>query len=150
MLARLKGFAADRETQQVSSMIKDKIRFWKREKDRTNCLKNLATWNKRLFRLTEQARREPVAKKINISNRHVPSSHLRALSQKLYSALAKRWRCSCREPHEARICLKARGASDKMQAATEVDSVDFDFLFSTAKNAGHDWQEGRVLVRADG
>ena len=150
MFARLKGFAADREGRRVSSTIKERIRFWKKEKDRTVCLKNLATWNKRLFRLTEQARREPAAKKTTASNHHVPSSHLRTLSQKLYKALAKRWRCSCHEPHEAKICLKARGTSDKKQAVTEPDSVDFDFLFSIAKKNGHGWQEGRVLIRSDG
>jgi hypothetical protein len=150
MFAKLKGFAADREGQRVFSTIKERIRFWKKEKDRTVCLKNLATWNKRLFRLTEQTRREPVAKKTTTNNHHVPSSHLRTLSQKLYKALANRWRCSCQEPHEAKICLKARGASDKKQAVTELESVDFDFLFSIAKKTGHSWQEGKVLVRSDG
>lgn len=147
MFRKLTGFAADREKGETTSTFKERIRFWKKEKDRTICLKNLSTWNKRLFRLTEQAQREPVTKKLPSRAKDVPSSHLRSLSKKLYRALAKCWSCNCSTQHVAQFCLKARGDSAKPM----VTEIDFDFLFSVQEDLklGR-WQEGTVIVRSDG
>ncbi|ESZ91986.1 hypothetical protein SBOR_7643 [Sclerotinia borealis F-4128] len=147
MFGKLKGFAADREKGDTTSTFKERIRFWKKEKERTICLKNLATWNKRLFRLTEQAQKEPATQKLTSGAKDVPSSQLRSLSQKLYKALAKCWSCNCSPQHEAKFCLKARGNPVKLT----VTEIDFDFLFSVQEDLklGR-WQEGTVVVRSNG
>ncbi|TGO24877.1 hypothetical protein BPAE_0093g00400 [Botrytis paeoniae] len=147
MFSKLTEFAADRERGETTSTFKERTRFWKKEKDRETCLKNLSTWNKRLFRLTEQAQKEPATKKLSSGAKDVSLSHLRTLSQKLYKALAKCWGCNCPTQHEAQFCLKARGNSVK-PAITE---IDFDFLFSVQEDMqlGR-WQEGTVVVRSNG
>ncbi|KAH8802414.1 hypothetical protein F5884DRAFT_823660 [Xylogone sp. PMI_703] len=149
MFTKLKLFALDREIQQTHSSITERIRFWKKEKERAICLKNLETWNKRLFRLTEQARKEPLTKNSSTDSR-VPSSHLRTLSQKLYKALAKRWRCACENGHRAKVCLKAQGASSIKHETAKIDPVGFDFLFSISgpQKGEYYWQEGKVLIRS--
>ncbi|QSZ30702.1 hypothetical protein DSL72_000260 [Monilinia vaccinii-corymbosi] len=147
MFRKLKSFAADREKGESMSTFKERIRFWKKEKERTICLKNLATWNKRLFKLAEQAQKEPPTNRSSLGAKHVPSSQLRSLSHKLYRALAKCWGCNCATRHQAKFCLKARGDS----ARSTVTEIDFDFLFSVQEDLklGR-WQEGRVVVRSNG
>ncbi|KAG4034206.1 hypothetical protein MFRU_003g01790 [Monilinia fructicola] len=147
MFSKLKVFAAESGKGETTSTFKERIRFWKKEKERSICLKNLATWNKRLFRLTEQAQREPPIKSLSPRAKDIPSSQLRSLSQKLYRAFAKSWGCNCATQHEAKFCLKARGNSVK-PAVTE---IDFDFLFSVQddQKLGR-WQEGTVFVKSNG
>lgn len=147
MFSKLTKFATEKEKGETASTFKERIRFWKKEKERNICLKNLSTWNKRLFRLTEQAQKEPVTKKLPLGAKDVPSSHLRLLSQKLYRALAKCWRCNCSTQHEAKFCLKTRGYSMK----PTVTELDFDFLFSVQEDIklGR-WQEGTVVVKSSG
>ncbi|KAI9737417.1 MAG: hypothetical protein M1834_009571 [Cirrosporium novae-zelandiae] len=148
MFNKLKGFAADRASAQTSSTFKERLRFWKKEKERTTCLKYLATWNTRLLRLTEQAQQEPVTKITPSTGKCIPSSHLRVLSQKLYRALAKCWGCNCQERHEAKFCLKSHGGSI---SKPDIAEVDFDFLFSVMgdQKSGRGWQEGTVSIRPD-
>ncbi|KAF7874883.1 hypothetical protein EAF04_002057 [Stromatinia cepivora] len=147
MFSKLTRFATEKEKGETTSTFKERIRFWKKEKERDICLKNLSTWNKRLFRLTEQGQKEPATKKLPLGAKDVPSSHLRLLSQKLYRALSKCWSCSCSTQHEAKLCLKARGDSVK----PTVTELDFDFLFSVQEDIklGR-WQEGTVVVRSNG
>ena len=64
MYRKLKGFEQERRTQTTSSTIVERFRFWRKEKDRKVCLKALRTWNKNLLCLTDEARREPVSKRL--------------------------------------------------------------------------------------
>ncbi|RAL67649.1 hypothetical protein DID88_008398 [Monilinia fructigena] len=147
MFSKLKTFAVESEKGETTSTFMERIRFWKKEKERTICLKNLATWNKRLFKLTEQAQKEPTGKRLSPRAKDIPSSQLRSLSQKLYRAFAKSWGCNCATQHEAKFCLKARGNSVK----ATVTEIDFDFFFSVQddRKLGR-WQEGTVFVKPNG
>lgn len=149
MYHKLKRFEADRKVNQTSHNVKNRLRFWTKEKDRNTCLKALKTWNKRLLCLADEARKEPAVTKKSVMKVRGPSHHLRPLSQAVYNALAMSWKCSCDIPHEARFCLMPRdistGDPDKVE-------VDFDFLFSatTDRQKSSNWQEGTVLVRPKG
>lgn len=149
MYNKLKAFEAERRDHQTSSTFKERLRFWKKEKDRSTCLKALKTWNKRLLCLTEEARKEPVIQKVPVANRKGPSQNLRAISRTLYRALAKYWRCGCDVPHEARFCLKPKDISTKDPDKIE---VDYDFLFSATadRQSAWTWLEGTVIVRSKG
>ena len=149
MYHKLKRFEAERKAYQTSRSVKERLRFWKKEKDRSICLKALRTWNKRLLCLVEDARKEPaVTKKPMIKDKR-PYHHLRPLSRALYNALAKSWKCSCEIPHEARFCLILR--DDPNMDPDKVEG-DFDFLFSatTNRHTSSNWQEGTILVRPKG
>ena len=147
MYDKLKDFSANRASAQTSSTFKERFRFWKREKDRSTCLKNLRTWNKRLGRLTDDACREPTVKKALPTGQNFSSSQFRRFSERLYTALSKSWSCNCGERHEAKFCLKSHGSLSKK---TDESEIDFDFLFSASANQSsqRSWQESIVLFRS--
>ncbi|KAF2182860.1 hypothetical protein K469DRAFT_585514 [Zopfia rhizophila CBS 207.26] len=147
MVNKLKSFAFDMEAGQTSATFIERLRFWKKDKDRKICLKNLGTWNKRLFRLIEEARREPTPKNTATTSPGIPSSNVRMLSQKLYRALAKCWRsCNCNGRHEARFCLKFRGGTNAKSDTVEVD-LDFVVLVRADQASPPGWREGTVAIR---
>lgn len=148
MYNKLKDFGTDRRNNQTSSSLQERLRFWRKEKDRNKCLRAFRIWNKRLYRLIEEAHKEPLAKNASASTKNAPSFNLRVVSQTVFSALSKCWSCSCDVPHEAKICLK----SDEYRSR-DPDGADtkFDFLFSAAAETGRwTWQEGLVLVQSRG
>ena len=147
MYNKLKDFGTDRRNNQTTSSFQERLRFWRKEKDRDKCLKALGTWNKRLGRLIEEAQKEPSANRVAASPKKVPSYSLRISSQTVFSALSKCWSCDCHLPHEAKVCLKSDG-----HASSDPDEADikFDFLFSAAaETVRWTWQEGVVLVRSN-
>ena len=113
MYNKLKDFGMDRQNNQTSSSLPERLRFWRKEKDREKCLRAFRVWNKRLCRLIEEAQKEPLAKKVSASTKKVPSFNLRVVSQTMFSALSKCWTCECDVPHEAKICLKSDEYHDR-------------------------------------
>lgn len=156
MYNKLKQFASDRDSRQTSSTIYERFIFWKKENHRDKCLEQLRTWNKRLGRLIENARKEPLttstvaaqsgtSKRSMGSHRRVPSIQRRKLSQQLYHALSSCWNC-CAIRHEARFCLKVQ---DDQSTADDV-AAEFDFLVSQEKGKKNQctWQEGHIMMRS--
>ena len=145
MYQKLKAFEEDRQRQTTSSTAIERLRFWKKEKDRKTCLKALRTWNDNLLCLTGNIRHEPVIKKSPSQKRSGPSPQLREASRILYKTLARYWRCTCPTPHQARFCLRPRESTSHAQIP-----ADFDFLFSAypvADQTQTSWMEGTVLLR---
>lgn len=149
MYHKLKRFEAERKGNQTSRSVKERLRFWKKEKDRCTCLKALKTWNKRLLCLAEEARKEPILTKKSSIMARGQFHHLRPLSRAVYNALAKSWKCNCDIPHEVRFCLMLRDTPTKDPDKVEVD-FDFLFLATTDIQKSSNWQEGTVLVRPKG
>lgn len=149
MYWKLKEFGANRTSAQTLSTFKERFKFWKREKDRTVCIRNLRTWNKRLLHLTDDARRQPTGRSTLHTDRKAPSSQLRVLYEQLYTALSKCWSCSCSRRHEAKFCLEAHGSPTQNP---DQANADFGFLFSAGadQTSLSSWQEGTVLIRANG
>lgn len=149
MYQKLKEFGASRASGQTSSSFRERFKFWKREKDRNVCIRNLRTWNKRLLRLTDDARRQPAGRNTLRAHRKAPSSQLRVLCQRVYSALYKCWSCSCSKRHEAKFCLRTHEGPSQNTAQAD---IDFEFLFSASagQTSVSSWQEGTVLVRTSG
>ncbi len=150
MVVKLKSFSSDVKAGKTSSTLSGRLRFWKKDEERSFCLANLSTWNQRLGCLTTApagAWRAPISKEATASGLRIASSGARMLSQKLYRALAKCWRsCNCNYPHEAIFCLKPCGDTDM---TSDIPDIDLDFVISVqANDAGPlGWQEGKVLIR---
>ncbi|RYP73217.1 hypothetical protein DL769_004276 [Monosporascus sp. CRB-8-3] len=123
MVNKLKSFALDMEAGQTSATFTERLRFWKKDKERKVCLKNLGTWNKRLFRLLEEVRREPTPKNTATTSPQIPSSN-----------------------HEAKFCLKTRGEINAKSDTVEVN-LDFVILVRADQASSPGWQEGTVAIR---
>ncbi|KAH7136154.1 hypothetical protein B0J11DRAFT_520039 [Dendryphion nanum] len=155
MYSKLKQFASDRESQQTTSRFRERLAFWKKEKHREKCLKELQLWNKRLGRLIQKAPSGVLATttttqsnattQVGLKLRGIPSIRLRQLSQLLYRTLSLYWDC-CTVRHEAKVCLKLHD-----EGSTNYDeSAEFSFLVSydLKKQNQCTWQEGYVIVRS--
>lgn len=146
MYNKLKDFRTEYKKSQSSSSLQERIRFWRKKKDRDKCLEAFHKWNTRLGQLMDDAHKEPIASNTPASTKKAPSYSLRGVSQTVFSALSKCWSCECDIPHEAKVCLKANG--DYSGDFHEAD-IRFDFLFSATIETGRwTWQEGLVLVRS--
>jgi hypothetical protein len=126
----------------------DRIKFWKRDKDRETCLKNLKSWNERIGRVTKYAVRKNERKQVTSAPaQKIPSVQLRTLSQKLFTALNSYWKCNCTRRHEARFCLAGCGNSKKDPRES---GVSFDFLLTGSndpQSVSH-WHEGTVMIKS--
>ncbi|KAL8904553.1 MAG: hypothetical protein Q9171_007011 [Xanthocarpia ochracea] len=145
MYWKLKTFVEERRNQKTSSTITERFRFREKEKDRKTCLKALRTWNKNLMCLTEVARREPITRKAPSQSRPGPHPKLREVSEVLYKALARCWRCTCTAPHQAHLCLIPG------ESALHIHPP-YEFLFSTpalAEQTHPSWLQGTVLFRPE-
>jgi hypothetical protein len=146
MYFKLKAFEQERRSKTTNSTVTQRLRFWKKEKDRKTCLKALRTWNKRLTSLTEEARKEPNTTRDYANASIAPSPKMRELSRVVYRALARHWECKCSSPHQAKLCLKPIQANVKEDTAG-----DFSFLFaqSSAEDlAGAMLFEGTFRIRS--
>ncbi|KAL8921055.1 MAG: hypothetical protein Q9208_005946 [Pyrenodesmia sp. 3 TL-2023] len=140
---KLKAFKEQRRTQSTSSSVKERFRFFKKEKDRKMCLKALRTWNQRLLCLTEVARRAPTTPPTQSQARTGPPPQLRQVSKLLYKALARYWRCNCTTPHQAHFCLSPRESVSSTH-------LPYDFLFSrpsTTVQTPSSLMQGTVLLQ---
>lgn len=148
MLLKLNKFQADRAAGNTSSSLWERFRFFKKEKDRTTCLKNLKTWRKNLGQVAERSSRVAEKQKgvliLPVKDEvRVPSSLLRTLSNRLFSGLRKCWSCGCESPHEARFCIATcDGNGNKDPGET---GIKFDFLVSHEETK---WCEGTVHVKS--
>lgn len=142
MLKKLKNLKEDRTTNKTSSSIRERFKFLK-EKHRPTYQKNLRTWNKRLDRVIDSA--------YEASNKHKtvlldhkakePSSRLRILSKRLFSALWRRWSCDCETPHEARFCIDTCGSNGNNDLSKM--NLTFNFVISHHRSR---WYEGVVVM----
>jgi len=147
MYAKLRKFQEEQDAGAAfSSRFWERVKFWRREKDRETCLINLKTWNRRLAMVVGRACRE-VEKRTAVSDSHPgPSPMLRTLSHKLFTALSRCWACSCGTGHEARFCLD--GCQSSSNDLSQV-GIAFDFLISGSEGGMEKtWKEGTVVIKA--
>jgi len=148
MHKKLREFQEQHDAGTSSSRFWERVKFWKREKDRQTCLINLKTWNKRLGMVISGACREVEKKKaVSVSNPE-PYSMLRKLTKTLFVGLSRCWPCGCGTGHEARFslgsCLNSTSTSDLSQA-----SIAFEFLIShSSVETDRIWKEGTVVIKA--
>jgi len=131
MYDKLRKFQAEQDTGSSHSRFWERVKFWKREKDRNICLVNLKTWNKRLGMVVSEACREVEKRKAVSSSHSGPPSMLRTLSRKLFTALSGCWACSCGTGHEARFSL---GSCQSPTNDFRQVGVGFEFLISHSRN----------------
>lgn len=145
MLAKLRNLQQERTSGKTPSNLWERFKFLK-DKNRKTCLKNLSTWNKRFGSVVNTAcgaanRRRAV---LVHQSENGPSSRLRTLSRKLFSALWKRWSCECKNPHEARFCIATCGGHANWKDPGET-GITFDFLISHHQSR---WCEGTVVIES--
>lgn len=145
MYQKLRRFQAERFSGGTSTSFWERFKFLKKEKDRDACLANLRTWNTRIGIVIEHAHRKYVSRKAVSMEHKGPSSQLRTLSQRLFTALSKCWACDCTSRHEARFCLAS--CNNLKRDPTEY-GISFDFLVShTSCHTTQKWREGTVTIR---
>jgi len=146
MYEKLRKFQGEQDAGTSSSRLWERIKFWRREKDRETCLVNLKTWNKRLGMVVSGACREVEKRKTVSASNLGPSSMLRTLSHRLFTALSRCWACSCGTKHEARFSLGSCQSSCNNLAQA---GIAFDFLISHSKGETTQiWKEGTVVIQA--
>ncbi|ORY18182.1 hypothetical protein BCR34DRAFT_655920 [Clohesyomyces aquaticus] len=149
VFAKLREFAQDRDSRQTQSNFAERFRFFKKAKDRKECLCLLEKWNHRLDApsgfLTLSANIPPPWNNVVLRVRS-PTAQIRILTRDLYTVLSDCWRCACTDTHEARFCLNLHG-SEKSFSDSE---AEFEFLVSsmTPGNPKHCWKEGTVVIRS--
>lgn len=127
----------------------ERIKFWRKEKDRNTCLKALKTWNSRLEMLASESEsasacvREPTAVPVAPQK----DGWIYKLSSKLHSALARVWACNCLTPHEARVSLDNQEIP--LDKAVEEVEIRFDFIFlvHASEPQRSSLQEGEVTIK---
>jgi len=145
MHERLRKFQQDIDAGANSSRFRDRLKFWRRDRDRQTCLANLKTWNKRLGMVVSRACREAEKRKAVSASKPGPPPLLRALSHKLFTALSRCWACSCDAPHEARFSL---GSCQAVTHDLSHDGIAFDFLVSNSGlETEHAWKEGTIIIK---
>jgi len=145
MHERLRKFQQDIGAGASSGRFRDRLKFWKRDKDRQVCLANLKTWNKRLGMVVGGACREAEKRKAVSASPLGPPPLLRTLSHKLFMALSRCWACGCGAPHEARFSL---GSCQPAAHDLSRDGIAFDFLVSNSGfETDHAWKEGTIIIK---
>lgn len=153
MRYKLRRLQEARDAGGLSSNLLERLRFFKKDKDRKMCLKNLRTWNKRVYMVVESAspvaadRGEAATPTVAVPAH--PASLLRTLSQRLFDTIRKSWSCDCsREGHEARFSLAScAGTSTSPKRKTDLTEVFFDFLVSRPNCQSWGWREGTVMIK---
>ncbi|KAH6887610.1 hypothetical protein B0T10DRAFT_73730 [Thelonectria olida] len=145
MYQTLEKFQKDRLLGDALSSFSERLKFWKKEKDRNTCLQNLATWNKRVAIVIDAACKTAERRKAVSTRPKGPSSNLRTLSKRLFAALQKCWSCDCESRHEARFCLASCIHSKKDPAQS---GIHFDFLIAHPNcQTKWKWREGTVMIK---
>lgn len=148
MLAKLRNLRQERASGKTPSNLLERFKFLK-EKNRKTCLKNLNTWNKRFGSVVNTACRAADRRRAVVVHQKDkgPSSRLRTLSKRLFSALWKRWSCDCENPHEARFCIATCGGGGHANGKDpgKTTGIAFDFLMSHHQSR---WCEGTVVIES--
>lgn len=143
---KLRKFQEEETTGRTSSSFWERFKFFKRQKDRDTCLKNLNTWNKRMKLVIDAAAGSRKALSTNRNQHNAPSSQLRTLSRKLFTALSKCWSCDCTSQHDAKFCLSSCGGSRR---DPDEYGIYFDFLVGRSQcQEAPKWHEGTVTIKA--
>ncbi|KAH7142859.1 hypothetical protein B0J13DRAFT_503233 [Dactylonectria estremocensis] len=146
MYQALEKFQKDRLAGITHSSFSQRFKFWRKEKDRTTCLKNLKTWNKRVAIVVEAACKATERRKAVSAPSKGPSSRLRTLSRRLFTALSMCWSCDCESRHEARFSLANCIHPNKDSVQGE---MHFDFLIAHPQcQTKWKWRECTVLIKA--
>lgn len=144
MLEKVKNLREDIKANRTSSSLRERFKFL-REKHRGTYQKNLEKWNKRLDRVIDSASQAADNHKAIVLQHQAkaPSSRLRTLSKRLFSALWSRWSCDCETPHEGRFCIATCGRNGNTDLSKT--SINFQFLISHHQSR---WCEGRVVIES--
>ncbi|KAJ0115202.1 hypothetical protein J7T55_001612 [Diaporthe amygdali] len=144
MLEKLKNLQKDRADNKTSTSLWERFKFLKEER-RSTYLKNLKRWNERFGKVVDSACEAANERKAVVMHQKEkgPSTRLRTLSKRLFSALWRRWSCSCETPHEARFCIATCGRNSKNDLSKT--SITFDFLISHHQSK---WCEGTVVIES--
>lgn len=149
MYKLLGDFEKSRIDGSTASTFRDRFKFFRKEKSRNICLVNLRTWRERLGSIVGRALRKTEDRKKAMSatpGPKGPSPKLRALSQRLVTALWECWSCDCQDRHEARFCLASCGNADKDPGDS---GIHFDFLVDYPHGqAERRWREATVVIKA--
>jgi hypothetical protein len=145
MYKKLKDFASERKTGKTSSTVFERFRFFKEEKNRIACVKNLKTWNKRLAILIKPEPKQHPRNSTDGKELVPPFSEIRNLFGALLSTFGEHWDCNCSSRHEVLVCLKAWPSSVRHSKPKE---LDFELLFPEISNSRGQsrWLESTVLV----
>ena len=147
MYQKLKSFSKNREVGTSKSSILDRFRFFKNEKNRTICIKNLQTWNDRLtFLCRDSNQRQPSGWTSELESGHkLPA--VGGLFNSLFSTIKNHWNCTCNLRHEAMLCLKIPHIASLRRNLMELE-FELLLLSKPGKDSGLAcWLEGRVLVQ---
>ncbi|KAF2436658.1 hypothetical protein EJ08DRAFT_674523 [Tothia fuscella] len=145
MYTKLKDFVSDRKSGKTSSTFFERFRFFKEEKNRNACVKNLKTWNKRLSVLMKSQSKQR-SQALAIESKPGPSfSEIRKLFNSLLTTIGEHWDCNCPSRHEAMVCLKAWPSAIRNGQPKE---LEFELLFPGKPISGSErrWLESTVLV----
>ncbi|KAH7141957.1 hypothetical protein EDB81DRAFT_899415 [Dactylonectria macrodidyma] len=146
MRQALEKLQTDRLAGSTQSSFLERFKFWKKEKHRPTCLKNLETWNRRVAIVVEAACKATEGSKAVSTQSNGPSSRLRTLSRRLFAALSKCWPCDCESRHEARFCLANCIHSNKDSGQ---GGIHFDFLIAHPQcQTKWKWRECTVMIKA--
>ncbi len=145
MYSKLRRFQEQKDAGSSSSRFWERVKFWKREKDRQTCLTNLRTWHRRLDMVVSGACREAEKRNAVSANHAGPSPLLRPLSQRLFTALSRCWTCKCGTGHTARFSL---GSCKSTSHDLNQVGIAFDILICHSKcETGQAWREGTIVIK---
>jgi hypothetical protein len=148
MYNKMEQFQREEASGNVTSSFFERFKFARRSKRRDICLQNLHTWNKRISRVAEYARKKakPKVERSVSADSLVPSMKIRELSKKLFRSLSRCWNCSCPATHEARVSLATCG---KGAANTTSPELWFHFLVCGSEKINNlTWHEMMVSIRS--
>ncbi|KAF6514185.1 hypothetical protein HZS61_006441 [Fusarium oxysporum f. sp. conglutinans] len=145
MYQAMEKFQKDHLAGSTSSTFLERLKFWRREKDRSTCLKNLEAWNRRVAIVVKAASEATKKRKAILTVPKGPSSRLRTLSRRLFTALSKCWSCDCNSRHEARFCL---ASCINSQEDPGQGGIHFNFLIADPHcQTTWKWREGTVTIK---
>jgi len=147
MYRRLRSFCQHRKSGKNKSSVVERIRFFKTEKNRTVCTKNLQIWNDRLLFLC----REAGSRRASDEDTEFESGHrlpaVGGFFNVLFSTIRDHWDCNCNTRHEAMLCLKIPLTGIRQRNLIE---LEFELLLPGKPQRGSStacWLEGKVLVQ---
>ncbi|RPA71785.1 hypothetical protein BJ508DRAFT_419789 [Ascobolus immersus RN42] len=133
VVQRLQHGAKDRK--QVIRFF-ERYKFFRKEKNRTNCLILLADWNRKLGKMVKGHEKPlPVVTDSNaLALMPASNKRFRVLACKILAALSGCWNCTCPDKHKAiaKLCLEN---CTNVQALSTNRSLEFNFFMAVQSEA---------------
>jgi hypothetical protein len=147
MYLKLKRFTSDRKASRTSSSFGERFQFFKDEKNRDVCIKNLQKWNKVLERVLRRAIANTDANTAVTMKRSPSLLEMKILFDALIQTLGHHWCCNCSSPHEAMLCISVFPSETRLARPNE---LEFDILIRDKSGNGTypQWLESTILVQS--